>query len=117
VEGGEGRVSDVTAVSPTDVAVRIADRLRFWCPGCDTIHEVRVTGPYAWSWNDDVDQRVTLMPSILVREYEAQREARRCHSYVSSGQIQFLDDCTHALKGSTHPLPLVSTWRFGATDG
>jgi hypothetical protein len=113
-------MSDAAMVTPTDVAVRIADRLRFWCPGCDTVHEVRVTGEHAWSWNGETSNRVTVNPSVLVREVatvDERRELRRCHSYVSGGQIQFLDDCTHGLKGSTHPLPPVSTWRFGATDG
>jgi len=29
---------------------------------------------------------------------------RRCHSFVTDGQIQFLGDCTHALAGQTVPL-------------
>jgi hypothetical protein len=28
----------------------------------------------------------------------------RCHSLVTDGNIQFLDDCTHELKGKTVPL-------------
>ena len=28
-----------------------------------------------------------------------------CHSYVENGQIRFLDDCTHPLRGQTIPLP------------
>lgn len=100
------------------VAVRVRDRLRFWCPGCDTVHEVRVEGPHAWSWNGGLAALVTLTPSILVRETATvgDRELRRCHSYVTAGHIQFLDDCTHALKGSTHPLPPLSAWRFGAHE-
>lgn len=27
-----------------------------------------------------------------------------CHSFVTDGNIQFLDDCTHELKGKTVPL-------------
>lgn len=28
-----------------------------------------------------------------------------CHSFVRAGKIEFLGDCTHALKGQTVPLP------------
>ena len=28
----------------------------------------------------------------------------RCHSFVRNGSIEFLDDCTHALKGRTVPM-------------
>lgn len=97
----------------SDVAVRVADRVRIWCPGCDTVHEVRVEGEFAWAWNRVLSSRITLNPSILVRKANADD---RCHSYVAGGQIQFLEDCSHALKGTTHPLPPVSSWRFGASD-
>jgi Family of unknown function (DUF6527) len=100
----------------SDVAVRVADRVRIWCPGCDTVHEVRVEGEFAWAWNRELTSRITLTPSILAREFQGKNEYRRCHSYVAAGRIQFLDDCSHALKGTTHPLQPVSSWRFGASD-
>ncbi len=96
--------------------------LMFWCPGCDMGHEVRVgNGPGPrWEWNGSVD-RPTFTPSVLVQgvrpltddEHAAYMrgaglpEARplRCHSFVTDGQIQFLDDCTHELAGRTVPLP------------
>lgn len=28
-----------------------------------------------------------------------------CHCYVTDGIIQFLDDCTHSLKGQNVPIP------------
>lgn len=31
-----------------------------------------------------------------------------CHSYVTDGRIQFLDDCTHALRGQTVDLPEIA---------
>jgi hypothetical protein len=94
--------------------------LIFWCPGCDGAHSVRVgdgPGP-RWTWNGSAD-RPTFTPSILVR-YEhwvppasaenpdpgpQTKRAEVCHSFVTDGQIQFLDDCTHALAGQTVPLP------------
>ena len=31
-----------------------------------------------------------------------------CHSFITDGRIQFLNDCTHALAGHTVPLPPFS---------
>ena len=80
-------------------------RLLFWCPGCDEPHAPRVSGANPWTWNDDRD-KPTLSPSVLVTD----NQGARCHSFVQDGQIQFLDDCTHALKGQTVPIP---DWPYG----
>ena len=99
--------------------------LLFWCPGCDGAHGITVgegSGP-RWSWNGNVD-KPTFTPSILVRSQtwtppvnaenhaEWQRApwpqtnvATVCHSFVTDGRIQFLNDCTHALAGQTVDLP------------
>jgi hypothetical protein len=37
----------------------------------------------------------------------------RCHVFITNGQIQFLDDCTHALKGQTVPIP---AWPYPAGE-
>jgi len=37
----------------------------------------------------------------------------RCHSFVRDGRIEFLSDCTHALKGQTVDLPDLPDWLFG----
>ena len=79
------------------------NRLHFWCPGCDEAHGVRYLRPFPgpdWAWNHDLE-RPTISPSILVQG----GENMRCHSYVTDGQIQFLNDCTHSLAGQTVPLP------------
>lgn len=91
--------------------------LFFWCPGC---REAHIVGP-TWDFNGDYD-RPTFAPSILVRGNKVvkdengkwtgdwQRDAAGnlipevCHSFVRDGQIQFLNDCTHALAGQTVPL-------------
>lgn len=102
----------------------------FWCPGCDEAHQVRprpAPSP-SWAFNGNGD-RPTLSPSVLVTcghyashhkpgdecwcTYNAAHpdepgkrfECSRCHSFVTDGNIQFLDDCSHALKGQTVPLP------------
>lgn len=90
---------------------RGGDKLFFECPGCKMVHGVRVEGPHApkWSWNGSVDNP-TFRPSVLVRYPwrlldNGEREQVTCHSFITDGQIQFLDDCTHALAGQTVPLP------------
>lgn len=99
--------------------------LMFWCPGCDGAHVVWVgegKGP-RWGYNGD-PAHPTFTPSVLVRgerweppvtseNIDQWREApwaqtkvsTVCHSFVEAGNVRFLDDCTHALRGQTVPLP------------
>lgn len=105
--------------------------LMFWCPGCDEAHGPIVERTDAsrplWTWNND-RERPTFSPSLLVRgtrrltEEEYQRvisgehvtpEPHVCHSFVRDGQIEFLSDCTHALKAQTVPIP---DWPFDDED-
>jgi hypothetical protein len=44
----------------------------------------------------------TFYPSI---DYNRDAPKYRCHSFVKDGQIQFLGDCFHTLKGKTVDLP------------
>lgn len=80
----------------------------FHCPGCGIDHCVSVGGKNSvgaeWSFNGDPDAP-TFSPSINVF---ASDDARRCHSFVVGGDIKFLGDSFHALKGQTVPLP---EWR------
>lgn len=74
----------------------------FFCPGCRCGHAVwvnrKASNGAIWTFNGDED-KPTFKPSLLVDSTRG-----RCHSYVTDGQIQFLDDCTHDLKGQTVPL-------------
>ena len=79
----------------------------FWCPGCDDLHSARVEGDHAWQWNGSLD-KPALSPSILVGTNDF--KDKRCHSYMKDGQMQFLDDCYHELKGQTVPLPELPAW-------
>jgi hypothetical protein len=101
-------------------------RLSFLCPGCRSTHELSVGEGGIWGWNGDAE-RPTFTPSILVRQghyaYNEPREkcwctwnrdhpddpsafvCQRCHSFVTDGQIRFLEDSTHDLAGQTVPIP------------
>lgn len=75
----------------------------FHCPGCGYGHPFEVDAPNGagWTWNLSKD-RPTFSPSLLV---SGQDPATRCHSFVTDGRIQFLDDCWHDLRGQTVDLP------------
>ena len=72
------------------------------CPGCDEPHMVND----GWVITGTLDLP-TIQPSILVTGVMGWDDPRPsvCHSYVTAGRIQFLQDCTHALKGQLVDLP------------
>jgi hypothetical protein len=88
----------------------------YWCQGCNQLHQVITEGGKPnqhWGFNGDLE-RPTFTPSVLVtypanpdadEEYKEWRTERRCHTFITDGQVQFLGDCTHALAGKTEPLP------------
>jgi hypothetical protein len=82
----------------------------FYCPGCKTTHAINQAGWNSkWTYNGD-PEKPTINPSIKVT-YEGvdanQDDAPPdlCHSFVRDGMIQFLGDCTHALKNQTVEIP------------
>lgn len=58
-------------------------------------------GTNAWTWNGDIE-KPTLRPSVLTIGGSA--ETWRCHSWINDGHAQFLDDCSHELRGKIVPL-------------
>lgn len=89
--------------------------LSFWCPGCKQAHVIGVDGAKAWHWDGNVDSP-TFSPSILIRvewskaplepgEDPKDWRDEVCHSFVRAGVIEFLANCTHALRGKSVPLP------------
>ena len=105
--------------------LRILDdgMLSFWCPGCKCYHGVPVNkeNGSSWSFNGDYD-KPAFTPSILVRtghyiqghkgecwcDYNKEHPEEPvkygcsvCHSFVTDGKIQYLNDCTHELAGQT----------------
>jgi len=96
--------------------------LLFWCPGCDSAHGISVNNSSGWQWNGSLE-RPTISPSILVRQilygpnkltfnnYKGEHPPSEscegiCHSFIKDGRIEFLNDCTHHLKGQTVDLPV-----------
>lgn len=109
------------------------------CPGCKELHFINVNtevGP-TWSFNQDLC-KPTFSPSLNVttgkyvpsiseelrRKFETDPDYEglsvKCHSFIRDGYIQFLDDCTHQLKGKTVELPeidfeskFIKSWKEG----
>ena len=52
-------------------------------------------GTGCWSWNGDTE-KPTLKPSVRTRGGNF-----LCHSFITDGKVQFLNDCTHELAGQT----------------
>jgi hypothetical protein len=77
----------------------------FHCPGCKNYHAVYIKPHQApngasWTFNGDME-KPTFSPSILQRVQLSSGKVMICHIFVKDGLIQFLDDCTHELAGST----------------
>jgi hypothetical protein len=52
-------------------------------------------GTGCWTWNGSTDAP-TLRPSVLTTG-----ATFRCHSWITDGQAQFLDDCDHGMRNTT----------------
>lgn len=83
--------------------------IAFHCPGCNGGHSFRIRGGGPiWIWDGNLD-RGTFSPSLLVRYYNDPQDREKvtgvCHSFVRGGKIEFLGDCTHALRGQTVDIP------------
>ena len=78
------------------------ERAWFVCPGCGEHHAPYVSGSKAWQWNNSTT-KPTFKPSILVR-WGNEEGYQICHSFVTDGEIRFLNDCTHENAGKTLPL-------------
>lgn len=88
-----------------------------YCPGCDELHVI----PDRWTFDGNTTSP-TFMPSVLtsgVRHQHGTLEAvlvngkpipYRCHYHLTAGRLQFLSDCTHALRSTTVALPALPNW-------
>lgn len=101
-------------------------RLLFYCEGCRMLHGVNST----WAFNEDFENP-TFSPSVLVKgvqditdeEYDLIMSGKHieprpfvCHSFVTDGKIQYLNDCTHLLAGQTVELLDEDNWFEEATE-
>jgi hypothetical protein len=95
----------------------------YWCPGCNSGHEIAVSQPNGsgarWSFDGNV-QQPTFSPSLHLKVntpdmgqyYQPGIESRVCHCFIRAGRIEFLGDCTHALRGQTVELPDIPAGRY-----
>lgn len=95
---------------------RFPGMLLHWCPACDEYHEIETETPNrqgaVWKWNGDA-RRPTFSPSVNLRintpdmgeHYQPDIASTVCHYFIRDGRIQYLGDCTHAMKGTTVDLP------------
>lgn len=85
--------------------------VQFDCPGCGLFHVLNIDPDFkpCWSFNGDLE-RPTIAPSINTWQEGRDGQVRMCcHSFVRDGKIQFLNDCTHALKGQTVDMPEIAS--------
>lgn len=72
-----------------------------WCPGCKHIHGFAVEKPFHngahWAF-DGNQERPTFGPSMNIGPSS-------CHYYLKDGNLHYLDDCKHSLRGQTVVLP------------
>jgi hypothetical protein len=89
------------------------DELYIWCPACDDLHGLPVTGDGTkrptWNWNGDL-VNVTVEPSILSNYGVINGKSRICHSFLRNGEWEFLGDCTHELAGKKVPMVPLPEW-------
>jgi hypothetical protein len=73
----------------------------FYCPGCQSNHLIDIT-PNRPSFHrlTGTSEKPTIRASVLSRG-DTKNGIPRCHSFVTNGEIKFLDDCTHDLAGKT----------------
>ena len=67
----------------------------FWCAGCKSYH-----------W---IDKRWTVTtggagPTVRGSVRVRIRDDQLCHLFIADGNVRYLGDCTHGLKGQTVPL-------------
>ena len=94
-------------MSKISTAGNVAGTHLFWCPGCDEAHQF-TANPGLWGYDGNADSP-TIEGSVLVRGPQRSTpgsgSAATCRSFIAAGRIQFLDDCTHALAGTTVEVP------------
>jgi Family of unknown function (DUF6527) len=65
------------------------------------------SGTNCWTWNGDTE-KPTFRPSVLTK-IELVDGVFVCHSWVTDGVVQFLDDCTHINRSQSIKLLDIDT--------
>lgn len=78
----------------------------FHCPGCGHLHVYHTEHPRGHTWNFNGDlEKPTFTPSLLnTAPDHANPKQRRCHLFVTNGNIVYCGDCTHDYAGKTIPM-------------
>lgn len=78
-----------------------------FCHGCNGHHSLTTLQKNEkdaqWHFNGNINIP-TFTPSLNVNK---DMPEAHCHSFITDGKIQFLDDCFHELKGQTVELPEI----------
>lgn len=83
----------------------------FYCPGCSHYHRMTINGNLnsegaTWTFSG-TEESPTFTPSVLTSWDDS---SHRCHLFIRDGNIEFLADCYHWLRGTTVPIP---DWELG----
>ena len=70
----------------------------YYCPGCEDLHCIPVSGKNAWQFNGDFENP-TVSPSVKHScDVGDPPETRICHYFIRDGNIEYCGDCWHDLK-------------------
>lgn len=87
---------------------RVITRHYYWCPGCDSLHGIAIRldvqdNGASWMFTGSLE-RPTYSPSQL------STGSNRCHTFIRDGIIEFLEDCSHSMKGQKVPMVPLPDW-------
>ena len=110
----------IIIVRPTDYGEQIGifDKYYYWCPGCFLedgfgLHGIPVK-PHPRGWNfSGTLECPTFSPSQLTTGdmlKNGKKFETICHTFIESGMIKYLTDCTHPLAGQSVPMESLPDW-------
>lgn len=78
--------------------------LTFMCEGCECSHAVLTSCVYKgvpqnWNVKTSNKGKVTSRPSYFYDREDGY--THRCHYFITDGDVRYLPDCTHELRGKT----------------
>lgn len=105
--------SKMRRIGPADGYM--AGGLGHWCPACEEMHAFALDGKNSrgaqWRWDGNVEFP-TFTPSMNIitnpkndKDHQPHLPTDVCHYFLRGGIIEYLGDCTHAMKGQKVPLP------------